>query len=184
MKISFRVIKSEMKHSWSEFFQECDSVANVTIVCLDGLIKTHKLILANISKFTENLMKDVPAADEVTIYLRQFTTLGINLFLREPDSDPNLSTLFGVQYSINSNLKHEVNDEKLSSIICKEVHFEEGEDLESTESKSVDIDTIKLIKRRKRRDKNEIEAIRVKYDQAINAFKRYPGSQVVISSFL
>lgn len=165
-----------MKHCWSEFFQECDSVANVTIVCRDGLINTHKLILANISKFIENLIKDVPAADEVTIYLRQFTTLDVNLFLREPDSDPNLSTLFGVQHSINTNLKHEVDDEKLSSIICKEEHFEEGEDLESIESSSVNIDTPKLIKKRKGRDKNEIEAIRAKYDQAVNAFKRYSGS--------
>ena len=162
-----------MKHSWSKFFQECDNVANVTIVCRDGLINTHKLILANISKFIEILIKDVPAADEVTIYLRQFTTLDVNLFLREPDSDSNLSTLFGVQHSIISNLKHEVDDEKLSSIICKEEHFEQGEDLESN---SVKIDTPKLIKKRKGRAKNEIEAIRAKYDQAVNAFKRCSGS--------
>lgn len=189
VKISFRVIKSEMKHSWSEFFQECDSVANVTIVCLDGLIKTHKLILANISKFTENLMNDVPAADEVTIYLRQFNALDVDLFLREPDSDPNLSTLFGVQHSISS--KHEVNDEKLVSTICKQEHSDEEEEfdgLEPTSDTTSNSETPKLIKikpkvkakkskvRKKGRDINEIEAIRAKYDQAINAFKRYSGS--------
>ena len=175
-----------MKHSWLEFFEDCDSVANVTIVCRDGLINTHKLILANISKFTENLIKDVPAADEVTIYLRQFTSLDVNLFLREPDSDPILSTLFGVHHYTNSNLKHEVNDEKIVSIVCKEEHFEEGEEPDNQESKSDNnlycespefseikprVKTKSKVKT-KRRDRNEIEAIRAKYDQAINAVKR------------
>ena len=174
-----------MKHSWPEFFEDCDSVANVTIVCRDGLINTHKLILANISKFTENLIKDVPAADEVTIYLRQFTSLDVNLFLREPDSDPILSTLFGVHHYIKSNLKHEGNDENLVGFICKEEHPEESEEPDSKESKSdIDCESPKLIKlkpkvktgkskvKTKRRDRNEIEAIRAKYDDAINAVKR------------
>ena len=174
-----------MKHSWSEFFEGCDRVANVTIVCRDGLINTHKLILANVSKFTENLIKDVAAADEVTIYIRQFSSLDVNLFLREPDSDPILSTLFGVHHDIKSNLKHEGIDEKLVSIICKEEHSEESEEPDSIELKSdSDYKSPKLIKikpkvktskskvKTKRRDRNEIEAIRAKYDQAINAFKR------------
>ena len=93
---------------WSQFYQDCDNVANVTIVCRDGLINTHKLILANISEFTENLIKDVPAADEVTLYLHQFTTLGVNLFLREPENDPELSTIFGRDL-LSSNLKTEEN---------------------------------------------------------------------------
>ena len=174
-----------MKHSWPEFFEDCDSVANVTIVCLDGLINTHKLMLANVSKFTENLIKDIPAADEVTIYLRQFTSLDVNLFLREPHSDPILSTLFGVHHYIKSNLKHEGNDENLVSIICKEEIPEESAEPYSKESKSdIDCESPKLIKikpkvmtrkskvKTKRRDTNEIEAIRAKYNQAINAVKR------------
>ena len=180
-KISFRVIKSEMKHSWSEFYQDCDNVANVTIVCRDGLLKTHKLILANISEFLENLIKDVPAADDVTIYLRQFTTLGVHLFLREPDSDPELSTLFGIRDPLSSNLKNEENEKNSSFSICKtEQSGEDDIGFDHLEPESLKFDNPKLIRikqkskvKRNRRDKKiEIETKKAKYDQAINAVKR------------
>ena len=116
-----------MKHSWSEFYQDCDNVANVTIVCRDGLIKTHKLILASISEFAENLIKDFPAADDVTLYLHQFTTLGVNLFLREQDSDPELLTLFGKRDSLSSNLKNEENEKNSSISIFKTEIYGEGD---------------------------------------------------------
>ena len=170
-----------MKHSWSEFYQDCDNVANVTIVCRDGLLKTHKLILANISEFSENLIKDVPAADDVTIYLRQFTTLGVHLFLREPDSDPELSTLFGIRDPLSSNLKNEENEKNSSFSICKTEHS--GEDdigFDHLVPESLKFDNPKLIRikqkskvKRNRRDKKiEIETKKAKYDQAINAVKR------------
>ena len=169
-----------MKHSWTEFFQDCDSHANVTIVCRNGVIKTHKLILANLSKFTESLMKDVPASDEVTLYLRHFTTLEVDLFLRKPESDPTLSTLFGIRRTKNLTLKEEVNEEKQSSIVCKEEQYEEHEfdsNFDSERPKLINFKqkskTQKSTAKRERRDNSEIESVRAKHEEAINAIKRY-----------
>ena len=185
---------------WSEFLEACSHTENVSIICRDGILRSHKIVLANVSKFMENILKDIPSGDEATIFLTDISKTDIEPFLQnaasnksnhQQDLDSNLSTLFGVQHYINSNFKHELNDEKLVSIICKQEHFEEEEEfdsLESTSDNTSNIETPKLIKikpkvkakkskvRKMGRDINEIEAIRAKYNQAINAFKRYSGS--------
>ena len=139
-----------MKHSWSEFYQDCDNVANVTIVCRDGLINTHKLILANISEFAENLIKDIPAADEVTLYLHQFTTLSVNLFLREPENDPELSTIFGRDL-LSSNLKTEENAKNSSISLCKtEIYAEEDKEFDNLETESLKFENPKMIRIKQR----------------------------------
>ena len=177
-KISFREIKLEMKHSWSEFYQDCDNVANVTIVCRDGLIKTHKLILANISEFSKNLIKDVPAADDVTLYLHEFSTLDVNLFLRGPDNGPELSNLFGKRDLLSSNLKIEENS--IISTFKTEIFEEEDlgfdnlepESLKFENSKSIRINQKSIVKRKRKDKKIEKETKKAKYEQAIHAVKR------------
>ena len=139
-----------MKHSWSEFYQDCDNVANVTIVCRDGLLNTHKLILANISELTEKLIKEIPAADEVTLYLHQFSTLGVNLFLREPENDPELSTIFGRDL-LSSNLKTEENAKNSSISLCKtEIYAEEDKEFDNLETESLKFENPKMIRIKQR----------------------------------
>ena len=50
-------------------FEESSSMSNVTIVCSDGIIHTHKIIVASASDFIKHLISDVPVGDEITLYL-------------------------------------------------------------------------------------------------------------------
>ena len=50
-------------------FEECSSMTNVTIVCSDGILHTHKIVVASASDFIKHLLSDIPVGDEVTIYL-------------------------------------------------------------------------------------------------------------------
>ena len=48
---------------------ESSSMTNVTIVCSDGIIHTHKIVVASVSDFIKTLLSDIPVGDEVTLYL-------------------------------------------------------------------------------------------------------------------
>ena len=52
-----------------DMFEECSSMTNVTIVCSDGIIHTHKIVVATASDFIKHLLSDIPVGDEVTIFL-------------------------------------------------------------------------------------------------------------------
>ena len=52
-----------------EMLEECSSMTNVTIVCCDGIIHTHKIVVASASDFIKTLLSDIPVGDEITLYL-------------------------------------------------------------------------------------------------------------------
>ena len=52
-----------------EMLKECSSMTNVTIVCSDGIIHTHKIVVASASDFIKHLLSDIPVSDEITLYL-------------------------------------------------------------------------------------------------------------------
>ena len=52
-----------------DMLEECSSLTNVTIVCSDGIIHTHKIVVATASDFIKHLLSDIPVGDEVTIFL-------------------------------------------------------------------------------------------------------------------
>ena len=55
------VIFTEMPSSnWSELVQHCQPVSNVSLVCRDGVVYTHKIVLASVSGFVETLLSDIP----------------------------------------------------------------------------------------------------------------------------
>ena len=58
-----------MKHNWSHFIGEISSMTNVTIICGDGIIHTHKIVVASASDFIKHLLSDIPVGDEITLYL-------------------------------------------------------------------------------------------------------------------
>ena len=69
--------------SWEKVHYECRQVSNASIVCSDGVIHTHKLVLANVSQLLGTIMRDIPVGDVVTIYLRDFPTRAVEQFLME-----------------------------------------------------------------------------------------------------
>ena len=48
---------------------ESSPVTNVTMVCSDGVIQTHKIIVASVSDFIKHLLSDIPVGDEITLFL-------------------------------------------------------------------------------------------------------------------
>ena len=48
---------------------ESSPVTNVTMVCSDGIIHTHKIIVASVSDFMKHLLSDIPVGDEITLFL-------------------------------------------------------------------------------------------------------------------
>ena len=54
---------------WCQMLDETASMSNVTIVCSDGIIQTHKIVVASASDFIKHLLSDVPVGDEITLYL-------------------------------------------------------------------------------------------------------------------
>ena len=58
--------------SWEQFYGDSRHVTNARVICLDGVIHTHKLVLANISDLLQSILRDIPFGDNVTIYLTDF----------------------------------------------------------------------------------------------------------------
>ena len=86
-------------------------MTNVTIVCSDGIIHTHKIVVASASSdFIKHLLSEIPVSDEITLYL--------------PDHDKTsvMKLLDGV--FTNDTIKHDVNQGSsldFSSLVCEPV---------------------------------------------------------------
>ena len=93
-----------------EMLKECSSMTNVTIVCCDGIIHTHKIVVASASDFIKHLLSDIPVGDEITIHL--------------PDHDKTsvMKLLDGV--FTNDTIKNDINQVSsmdFSSLVCEPV---------------------------------------------------------------
>ena len=64
---------------WKDkWVKSCEGMSNVTIVCNDGIVHSHKIIIAIVSEFIKDIMITIPVADDVTIFLPDFQTAHIN----------------------------------------------------------------------------------------------------------
>lgn len=59
--------------SFIELLKNSESVTNVTIICCDGVIYSHKIILASVSDFVKHLIDSIPSGDDITLLLPSFT---------------------------------------------------------------------------------------------------------------
>ena len=59
----------------------CQRLSNVTIRCHDGLVSTHKIILASVSSFIKEILEDIPSGDQVTVMMPDFGSGPIEDFL-------------------------------------------------------------------------------------------------------
>ena len=72
-------IHREMSSSnWSELVQHCQPVSNVSLVCRDGVVYSHKIVLASVSGFVETLLRDIPVGDDVGVFLSDFSKKEVN----------------------------------------------------------------------------------------------------------
>ena len=71
------------KNKWKEMIEASKGVSNVSIVCSDGKIHSHKIIIARISDFIKEMMISIPAADDVTIFLPDSKTSQIQSVINQ-----------------------------------------------------------------------------------------------------
>ena len=66
--------------SWEHFYGDSRHVTNARVICLDGVIHTHKLVLANLSDLLQNILREIPFGDNVTIYLTDFSKVSVEKY--------------------------------------------------------------------------------------------------------
>ena len=89
-----------MSFNWDRFLSDCRQVSNASVLCADGVIFTHKLVLAHISNLMKTTLKEIPPADEATIYLKDFSKEEVELFMSDASlgkvsRNPDLLLLLG-----------------------------------------------------------------------------------------
>ena len=88
-----------------EIFERCSSMSNVTIVCSDGIIQTHKIIVASASDFIKQLLSEVPVGDEITLFLPDHRKCRVQelldgIFSGKNEASSNCLTEFGFKPKI------------------------------------------------------------------------------------
>ena len=73
----------EMIDKWRDMISFCEGVSNVTIVCRDGTLQSHKILFARVSEFTKDLMMPIPSSDDITIMLPDFLTDHVLLVINQ-----------------------------------------------------------------------------------------------------
>ena len=53
----------------------------VNLVCRDGVVYSHKIVLASVSGFVETLLSDIPVGDDVGVFLSDFSKKEVNKLL-------------------------------------------------------------------------------------------------------
>lgn len=116
---------------WSEFLEACGNTENVSIICRDGVIRSHKLVLALISKLMEDILKDIPTGDEAIIYLPDTIKTDVEYLIQNAASDKTkccteTGLLFGINVPRVGPITEDV-EEKSTLMHFKEEIAEEGE---------------------------------------------------------
>ena len=90
----FRKTEDRMTSNWNqEFLQRCQAVSNLTVVCSDGVIFSHKLLAASASDFFKSLLNEVPPHDEVTLYLPDLTKSHVEMWFYSVLNNEKLSEM-------------------------------------------------------------------------------------------
>ena len=105
-----------MTDFWNEMLEDSEHVSNVRIVCVDGVIISHKIIVASVSNFIKDIITDIPTNDEVTIFLPDFHKDEVEKYLSVLKSAKREEDIFADQIKClkfktvsDNNLKEEEN---------------------------------------------------------------------------
>ena len=117
---------------FQNLFNESSCAANVTLVCADGNLASHKIVVAGVSTFIKNILADYPIGDDVTIMLPDFSLSEVEVFLKTVCSSVEelrhfgLSSAFGsyIQYPITVNKSVERSQKEE----CRSPYFTKRED--------------------------------------------------------
>ena len=103
---------------------KCQRLSNVSVRCQDGLVSTHKIILACVSPFFKRILEQIPVGDEVTVLMPDFGSGEIETFFISWMESPeivlpkDICRAFGktskVKFKINSKRTDNQTKNKLS----------------------------------------------------------------------
>ena len=125
-------MKSQMNSIQSnvEVIREFESFSNLTIICSDGLLHSHKVVIASISSYIKQLLSEFPLGDEVTLYLPDFTQARVERFVNSRVFEDDLyEEELSMHFKANRPLKGFLQSE----IEIKAESEEEEEDLKCLE---------------------------------------------------
>ena len=66
----------------SSLHQETGHVSNLSVVCGDGMLASHKIVLAGVSTFIKSILADIPVGDQVTVIMPDFCVDEMEEFLQ------------------------------------------------------------------------------------------------------
>ena len=104
------------------FLSSCQSASNLSLVCRDGVIPGHKLMVASVSGWVKSLLSEAPSGDEVTLYLPDYHRGHVQTFLS--------SVLFDEEAPLDIDLCKVLKVDKENIIENIEDIFESIEDLD------------------------------------------------------
>ena len=92
------------------------SVTNTKLVCKDGIISSHKILVASTSEFIKNIMRDIPCNDDITLILPDFTENEVFNLLSKVFTENNSKQVQVDPFYINNSENVLVNEnENISS---------------------------------------------------------------------
>ena len=94
-----------MPLNWTELLLNTRKVSNVSIICSDGHLDTHKIVVASASQFIKQLMVPIPTGDEITILLPDYKREHVEQILHSVVSSSKADEFA----SLGSKVKPEVN---------------------------------------------------------------------------
>jgi len=113
--------------------ESCPSVSNLTVVCRDGVLSTHKIVAATASDYLKSLLCELPAADEVTLYLPDFSENKVRVLLA---SDTGNSDFFTDRIEDNfdptSSNEENIDDESSENTVAVNNESEDTEEENDT----------------------------------------------------
>ena len=84
-----------MNEFWRGLLKDSENVTNIKIVCSDGVIYTHKIIIASISNFIKQLLLNIPVGDQVVLFLPDFSKEEVDTLLDITESFKDKTDIFG-----------------------------------------------------------------------------------------
>ena len=115
-KIQISFIRKMKATNYLDLLQESENLSNLTIVCNDGILVSHKIILVSVSSFMKHLLSEIPLGDDATLYLPDFSKSRMKQFLfsrvfSNTVYEIELAKQFKAPESIRE-IKNELNEEK------------------------------------------------------------------------
>ena len=97
-----------MSLNWEEILSESAPSANVTIICSDGKIVTHKIIVATASAFLKNLMIAADdSGEDIILLLPDFYKDQVKNLFSIQSLQLGSEDYFGASTIIETSIKHE-----------------------------------------------------------------------------